>query len=125
MLCTTHEQTRHYRQDVAAHVPGAVTCPPELPGLCHWLRIPTPGGFVAAWDAAELGEHGLAVQAFELDRDEQVSYAGQIAWVWERAPRAGSRRGPPLPRRSLRQRLTDRTSEAAATAPPRAPQQQP
>ena len=76
-----------------AHVPGAVTCPLELPGLCHWLLISAPGGFVAVWDAQELGEHGLAVQAFELDNGEQLTNAGHIAWVWNKPPRASSRRG--------------------------------
>ena len=39
------------------------------------------------WDAEELGEHGLAVQAYEFaDADENdVTYARQVAWIGERA----------------------------------------
>jgi hypothetical protein len=65
---------------------GAVSCPGEFPGLCEWVRIPTRRGFVAVYDAQELGEHGFAVQAFQLDRDGDVTFSGPIAWVSEHAP---------------------------------------
>ena len=86
MIGTTLAETLAYLNAIAMYVPGAVACPGEFPGVCEWVRIPTRRGFVAVWDADELGEHGLAVQAFELDRDGDVTYAGPIAWVWERAP---------------------------------------
>ncbi len=86
MIGATHEQTRLYLAAVAAQIEGAVVCAGEAAGLCAWLRIPTVAGFVGVWDAEELGEHGLVVQAYELDDNEEVTHAGDVAWVCERAP---------------------------------------
>ena len=88
MIGTTREQTRQHLQAVAAQIGAATLLPGDSPGFRDWLRIPIPGGHVGVGDAEELGEHGLAVQAYEFaDADENdVTYAGQVAWIGERAP---------------------------------------
>ena len=63
MIGTTREQTRQHLQAVAAQIGTATLLPGDSRGFCDWLRIPIPGGHVGVWDAEELGEHGLAVQA--------------------------------------------------------------
>ncbi len=90
MIGTTHEQTRDFLQAIAAQIDSALTCAGESPGLCHWLRIDTPRGFVGVWDTQELGERGLVIQAYELDQDQEVTYAGTSPGSGN-APRSSSR----------------------------------
>ena len=39
-------------------------------------------------DAEQLREHVLFVQAYEVDDDDEVIFAGEVVWVCERAPMA-------------------------------------
>ncbi len=66
-------------------IPDASVWAGESPERCHWLRIPTPRGYVGVWDAEQLGAHGLCVQAYDLDPADDsggtdpsanVTYAG-------------------------------------------------
>lgn len=85
MIGTTKEETRIYLEALAARIDGASTFEGESPGFCVWLRIATPPGFVGVWDAEELGEHGLFVQAYEMDDNEDVTFAGELDWISDRA----------------------------------------
>jgi len=87
MIGTTVTGTALFLARVAAQVEGAQVRPGESPELCEWIRIPTARGYVGVWDAEELGEHGLVIQAYEFtDPDQQdVSFAGEVAFVHERA----------------------------------------
>ena len=73
---------------MAPSIDGAAPLQGDAPGSCQWLRVPIPRGHVGVWDAEQFGEHGLAVQAYEFtDVDENdVIYAGEVAWIGERAP---------------------------------------
>ena len=56
-----------------------------LPHTSPWVRIPTATGHVAVWDGAELGEHGVFIQAYELAGPfgTEVDFAGDITRVIE------------------------------------------
>ncbi len=88
MIGGSNEHTRLYLEAVAPSIDGAAPLQGDAPGSCQWLRVPIPRGHVGVWDAEQFGEHGLAVQAYEFtDVDENdVIYAGEVAWIGERAP---------------------------------------
>jgi len=88
MIGVTHLHHYIYLEAVGAYFDGSDIRGPEGPGYHGWLRIPTPGGHVAVSDAQELGERGLAIQAFEFaDAEENdPNFFGEIAWIGERAP---------------------------------------
>lgn len=97
MIGTTIRGTGLFLNAVAAQVDGAHVRSGDFPGACPWVRIPTRTGFIGVWDAEELGEHGLFVQAYDLTPTppadtaggvgvgETVTSAGSVAWIHERA----------------------------------------
>jgi hypothetical protein len=94
MIGTSNHETNDFLAQMGSLIPDASVWPGESPGFCHWLRIPTPRGYVGVWDAEQLGEHGLCVQAYDLDPAgdtggtdpfANVTYAGPVDWICERA----------------------------------------
>ncbi len=94
MIGTTNQETNQFLAQMGSLIPGASVWAGESPGFCHWLRISTPRGYVGVWDAEQLGEHGLCVQAYDLDPADDsgvndpfanVTYAVPVDWICERA----------------------------------------
>lgn len=88
MMGVTHLHHQVYLEAVGVYFNGSDIRGPEGHGYQVWLRIPTPRGHVALSDAQELGERGLAVQAFEFAdaQENDPNFFGEIAWIGERAP---------------------------------------
>ncbi len=91
MMGTSNQDTNQFLAQMCALITDASVWPGDSPGLSHWLRIPTTHGFVGVWDAEQLGEHGLFVQAYTTDASAQndpfanVTYSGPIDWICDRA----------------------------------------
>ncbi len=94
MIGNTNQDTNHFLARTSDLIKDASVWPGDSPGLCHWLRIPTQYGFVGVWDAEQLGEHGLFVQAYALDATDvsgqndpfaNVTYTGPVDWICDRA----------------------------------------
>jgi hypothetical protein len=87
VIGSTASATDQFLAAVAAQVESATVHPGDTPASCTWIRIPIRDGFVGVWDAEELGEHGVYVQAWTPE-------PLLPQWIW---PDLGD--GPAGPRR--------------------------
>ena len=88
MIGSTNAETNAFLDQLAADLIGSETFGGVSPGFCHWLRIPVTGGYVGVWDAEEVGERGLLVQALEhvnQDEADDVTFAREMVLVCEHA----------------------------------------
>ena len=85
MIGTTIRGTSLFLAAVAAQIESAQVQPGAESGLSDWVRVPTPHGHVEVWDAEEVGEHGLAIQTYQVRDGGQPISVGDLGWICERA----------------------------------------
>ncbi len=95
MIGTSNQETNHFLAQMGSLIPDASVWAGESPGFCHWLRIATPYGYVGVWDAEQLGEHGLFVQAYDLDPADDSGGPARSRTSPTRDPSTGYVSGPP------------------------------
>jgi len=78
MIGTTIRGTSLFLAAVAAQIESAQVQPGAESGLSDWVRVPTPHGHVELWDAEEVGEHGLAIQTYQVRDGGQPISVGDL-----------------------------------------------